>query len=791
MLRDEIEPPFDPLDYPSPLAGFRHFTKQATDDAAVHRDRPRSRATASAWPRSTRSRASSGTSPAPRRASAVRGRTSSSVATFPAAPLVTPVAHGPVEITISGYQDVWVPGVGYADRLPAHRRRRRGALRRPALQRRDGQHGAHHRARARATATGSTRSPRRRRRSRSSRTCRSRPSSCLPSSGVPDIVTLEGAGVGGHRHLARGAAGGDPAQAHHHGLPQPRRCASDAVPSRAGHGADRMIELLERPQMIGDEEQYASAFALMARSLGYPARVVMGFAPEVAEGGGSVTVTGDDVTAWVEVAFDGVGWVPFDPTPDETDIPQDQMPKPQSEPQPQVRQPPRTDKEPEDLLTPRRARGQRQRRRRARLRAARLGVRASASALLIARRAHLPADAHRRCREGAPRAQAPQRSGGADQAAGAWEELVDRYSELGYDVPPKLTRSLVATTLETQFPATEQQAPPRLRVLASETDELVFSGPRSRARRERRRVWTDGARRRRHRRAHRRPPRTRLLSRYRRAFRTRSGRAADHHHRTREGATAETQADPASAPPDPMPTSSSRRMPPRPSPTSPRASAGATPTSRSSARDPAGRSTLRVTDAGGTAPRVLDGDFAIAEAARRLGCHDLGRPRGHRRARSCRRRRRRSSCVVEGPDAGTEFPLAPGTVFIGRDASLSDLTLSRHARLEAPRPHRRLQPRHPPRRPQLGERPRGRRRARHPHRPRGRRHRAPRRHGAARGDLGAGGRPDRPAAPGPSRSTARRASSRATPGSEFTAPPMPTEQDAAAVPVAGARRARS
>jgi 8-oxo-dGTP pyrophosphatase MutT (NUDIX family) len=87
--------------------------------------------------------------------------------------------------------------------------------------------------------------------------------------------------------------------------------------------------------MIGDEEQYASAFALMARSLGYPARVVMGFAPEVPDGGGTVTVTGDDVTAWVEVAFDGVGWVPFAPTPDETDIPQDQVPKPQSEPQPQ------------------------------------------------------------------------------------------------------------------------------------------------------------------------------------------------------------------------------------------------------------------------------------------------------------------------------------------------------------------------------------------------------------------------------------------------------------------------
>ena len=32
VLREEIEPPFDPLDYPSPLSGFRHYTKQVTDD---------------------------------------------------------------------------------------------------------------------------------------------------------------------------------------------------------------------------------------------------------------------------------------------------------------------------------------------------------------------------------------------------------------------------------------------------------------------------------------------------------------------------------------------------------------------------------------------------------------------------------------------------------------------------------------------------------------------------------------------------------------------------------------
>ena len=119
--------------------------------------------------------------------------------------------------------------------------------------------------------------------------------------------------------------------------------ASDAVPSRAGHGADRLIELFTRSQMVGDEEQYAAAMALMVRHLGYPARVVMGYAPEVAEGDDEVEVVGADVTAWVEVPFEGVGWVSFRPTPDNVDVPQEQTPKPKSEPQPQVRQPPRAE----------------------------------------------------------------------------------------------------------------------------------------------------------------------------------------------------------------------------------------------------------------------------------------------------------------------------------------------------------------------------------------------------------------------------------------------------------------
>ncbi|WP_159620636.1 transglutaminase-like domain-containing protein [Ruania rhizosphaerae] len=109
------------------------------------------------------------------------------------------------------------------------------------------------------------------------------------------------------------------------------------VPSRAGHGAARLAQMLEADELVGDEEQYAAVMALMVRSLGYPARVVVGFDVEDA---GTVTLTGDDVVAWVEVPFDGVGWVPFFPTPPEDQIPQVEEPDPVDKPQPQVLQPP-------------------------------------------------------------------------------------------------------------------------------------------------------------------------------------------------------------------------------------------------------------------------------------------------------------------------------------------------------------------------------------------------------------------------------------------------------------------
>lgn len=62
-------------------------------------------------------------------------------------------------------------------------------------------------------------------------------------------------------------------------------------------------------------EQFASTFAAMARSIGLPARVAIGFTPGADNGNGTFTVRSQHAHAWPEVWFDGLGWLLFEPTP--------------------------------------------------------------------------------------------------------------------------------------------------------------------------------------------------------------------------------------------------------------------------------------------------------------------------------------------------------------------------------------------------------------------------------------------------------------------------------------------
>ncbi len=63
-------------------------------------------------------------------------------------------------------------------------------------------------------------------------------------------------------------------------------------------------------------QQFSGAMALMLRTIGIPSRVVSGFSSgEREQGGGAFQVSDRDAHSWVEVYFNGIGWVPFEPTP--------------------------------------------------------------------------------------------------------------------------------------------------------------------------------------------------------------------------------------------------------------------------------------------------------------------------------------------------------------------------------------------------------------------------------------------------------------------------------------------
>ncbi|MDQ5814752.1 MAG: DUF3488 and transglutaminase-like domain-containing protein, partial [Actinomycetota bacterium] len=83
---------------------------------------------------------------------------------------------------------------------------------------------------------------------------------------------------------------------------------------------DYLTEFLTRVK-TGYCQQFATAFTLLARSLGYPARVSVGFLPGTEESEGTWVVRGTHAHAWPEVYFEDAGWVAFEPTPRGTTTP--------------------------------------------------------------------------------------------------------------------------------------------------------------------------------------------------------------------------------------------------------------------------------------------------------------------------------------------------------------------------------------------------------------------------------------------------------------------------------------
>jgi transglutaminase-like putative cysteine protease len=69
----------------------------------------------------------------------------------------------------------------------------------------------------------------------------------------------------------------------------------------------------------GTSEQFAAAFAVLARMMGLPSRVVVGFQGHK----GTQQILAKNASAWPEVLFAGIGWVAFNP-----------LPKPNQQPEP-------------------------------------------------------------------------------------------------------------------------------------------------------------------------------------------------------------------------------------------------------------------------------------------------------------------------------------------------------------------------------------------------------------------------------------------------------------------------
>lgn len=107
----------------------------------------------------------------------------------------------------------------------------------------------------------------------------------------------------------------------------PEFAYSTEAPVDAGYdggGLDVIAEFLERRE--GYCVHFASTMAVLARELGIPARIAVGYTSgsptsERIENLSVVEVDSHDLHAWPELYFEGVGWVPFEPTPGRGTVP--------------------------------------------------------------------------------------------------------------------------------------------------------------------------------------------------------------------------------------------------------------------------------------------------------------------------------------------------------------------------------------------------------------------------------------------------------------------------------------
>ncbi|WP_139416864.1 transglutaminaseTgpA domain-containing protein [Agromyces laixinhei] len=92
-----------------------------------------------------------------------------------------------------------------------------------------------------------------------------------------------------------------------------------------GGGFDVIAQFLETK--AGYCVHFASTMAVLAREAGIPSRISLGYtqgspSQERVDGVQRVEVDSHDLHAWPELYFEGVGWVPFEPTPGRGSVPE-------------------------------------------------------------------------------------------------------------------------------------------------------------------------------------------------------------------------------------------------------------------------------------------------------------------------------------------------------------------------------------------------------------------------------------------------------------------------------------
>lgn len=91
----------------------------------------------------------------------------------------------------------------------------------------------------------------------------------------------------------------------------------------AGYSMQRLDRLVADPRApgakkfarVGSRGQYAAAFTAIAKAIGFPARLVVGYSAAPRRDGRTVVIRAGDLVAWPEVALAGAGWVSFNPDP--------------------------------------------------------------------------------------------------------------------------------------------------------------------------------------------------------------------------------------------------------------------------------------------------------------------------------------------------------------------------------------------------------------------------------------------------------------------------------------------